>query len=178
MKTPLSNTWRQTLLAQPPGYPWDLRALLAGKPSVGMLLDLCEENYQRILTLAPGIAAFRGSWRSPLPHCMDLYLEILEQTPYTTLAHLTYFFDHASHVQPDPDATIRLYHDSRQAEVLELRQTALPLNRGTVRPTLEQKWKVNLFFSKWLEFCLCLGHRFDANDVGDADQPSAATSSC
>lgn len=170
--------WKQTLLDQPPGYPWDLRALLAGKPSLGMLLDLCEENYQRVLTLAPGVVQQRGSQRSPLPHSMDLYLEILEQTPYTSLLHLTYFFDHANRVQPDPDATIRLYHDSRQAEVLELRQTALPLNRGPVRPTLEQKWKVNLFFSKWLEFCLRLGHRFEPGQPGDASQRPAEESSC
>ena len=91
---------------------------------------------------------------------MDLYLEILEQTPYTTLIHLTYYFEHQEGQRPDPDATLRAYHDARQIEILTLQQRIIPLNRGAQHPTLEQKWKINLFASKWLAYCVRQGHLF------------------
>lgn len=141
-------------------YPWSLGALLHGRPTLGSVMDLCDENYRYLLRLAPGMREMEGSYLSRLEGAMDLYLEILEQTPYTTLLHLTYYFAHESGQLPDPDATIRIYHDSRQAEVLNLKQSILPLNRGFIRPTLEQKWKVSLFLSKWLAYSVQQGHRF------------------
>jgi uncharacterized protein YqiB (DUF1249 family) len=92
---------------------------------------------------------------------MDLYLEVLEQTPYTTCVHLTYYFQHQDQgAHPDPDATLRVYHDSGQVEVLDLRQQALPLSRGGDQAALAQKWRVSLFLSKWLAYCVQQGHRF------------------
>ena len=99
---------------------------------------------------------------------MDLHLRVLEQTPYTTLIHLTYYFDHEQGQKPDPDAQVRIYHDSGQAEVIELRQSSLPLNTGLEHPTLEQKWKVNLFLSKWLSYSVLQGHGFRLGQKGAA----------
>ncbi len=145
-------------------YPWHMRELLTGRPSVGRLMDLCDENYYHMLRLAPGVRRMEGGFLSRLEGAMDLYLEILEQTPYTSLIHLTYFFAHESGQRPDPDATLRLYHDSAQAEILELRQKALPLGAGREWPSLEQKWRANLFLSKWLSYCLGQGHRYRETD--------------
>lgn len=94
---------------------------------------------------------------------MDLHLRIQEQTPYTTLVHLTYLFPYDSEYRPDPDALLRVYHDSRQVEVMELKQTALPLNGGQKLPTLVQKWRLSLFLSKWLSYCVEQGHCFDGS---------------
>ena len=94
---------------------------------------------------------------------MDLYLEILEQTPYTTLIHLTYYFEHREEQRPDPDAILRAYHDAHQIEILNLQQRIFPLNPGMQRLTLEQKWKVNLFASKWLAYCVRQGHAFPSD---------------
>lgn len=96
---------------------------------------------------------------------MDLHLEIQEQTPYTTLIHLTYFFPYQKERHPDPDALLRVYHDSRQVEVVNLKQHALPLNGGSKLPTLVQKWRVNLFLSKWLNYCAEQGHNFDQKSL-------------
>jgi uncharacterized protein YqiB (DUF1249 family) len=133
-------------------------------------MDLCDENYHHLLRLAPDVRSLEGCYLSRLEGAMDLYLEILEQTPYTSLIHLTYFFAHESGQQPDPDATLRLYHDSAQVEVLELRQNALPLGAGREWPTLAQKWRANLFLSKWLYYCVGQGHRF-----GSADRVASVT---
>lgn len=143
-----------------PWYPWSLRVLLAGRPTVGWLMDLCDENYALLLKLAPGLKEFDGVYLSRLEGAMDLYMEVLEQTPYTTLVHLTYYFSHEEGQLPDPDATVRVYHDSGQVEVLALKQNALPLSRSFEHPALEQKWKANLFLSKWLSYCVQQGHRF------------------
>jgi len=143
-----------------PLYPWNLRPLYASCPSLGCLMDLCEENYRALLRLAPQLREMNGYLRSELPKGMDLHLEVLEQTPYTTLLHLTYYFSQDTGLEPDPDTTLRAYHDAAQVEVQDLRQTALPLVRGPHYPTLEQKWKANLFLSKWLAFCVTQGHRF------------------
>ena len=63
---------------------------------------------------------------------------------------------------PDPDATLRVYHDAEQVEVLDLRQTVLPLPRGPHYPELRDKWRANLFLSKWLSFCISQGHGMGA----------------
>ena len=144
-----------------PYYPWSLKSLLTGRPTVGTVLDLSEENYRLLLQLAPELSLLQGTLLSCLDHGMDLHLEIHEQTPYTTLVHLTYYFPHAVGKYPDPDALLRVYHDSRQVDVMDLRQSALPLRRWGGNPTLEQRWRINLFLSKWLAYCVFQGHSFN-----------------
>jgi uncharacterized protein YqiB (DUF1249 family) len=130
-------------------------------------MALCEENYRALMRLIPALREIQGETRSPLDRGLDLHLEILEQTPYTTLLRLTYYFPHNDGLfhrlqKPDPDALLRVYYDAAQVEVLDLRQTALPVHNDYRHPALETKWKVNLFLSKWLAFCLMQGHRFAA----------------
>ena len=133
-------------------------------------MDLCDENYRQLLHIAPALRTLSGYHISRLEGCMDLHLEIQEQTPYTTLVHLTYFFSYQKKQQPDPDALLRVYHDSRQVEVIDLKQHALPLNEGSELPTLVQKWRINLFLSKWLSYCAEQGHCFNRNSMQDPAQ--------
>lgn len=141
-------------------YPWNLKYLRTGRPGVGMVLAQSEENYVYLNRLAPDLCLLEGKHLSRLGRGMDLHLDVLEQTPYTSLIHLTYYFTHPVGDYPDPDATLRVYHDVCQVDVLDLRQSALPLERWGAHPTLEQRWKINLFLSKWLSYCLSQGHRF------------------
>jgi uncharacterized protein YqiB (DUF1249 family) len=143
--------------------PWTekLTEQLRGPPSVGALLDMCEENYRLILRMAPDLAKFDGCYCSSAAAHQDLYLEVLEQSPYTSLVHLTYYFDHHSGQTPDPNAVLRVYHDARQLEVVDLTQRSLPTRSLYVSPGLLNKWKANLFVGKWLTFCLHQGHCFD-----------------
>ena len=125
-------------------------------PNLGALLDLCEENYHLLLRLTPGLAKHRGRFRVQMTGGVDLHLEILEQTPYTTLLHLTHRF--ATH--SDPDVTLRVYHDAAQVEVVDLRQSRLPPGKGPGLPNLQRHWKINLFLSKWLRYCIDRGRGF------------------
>jgi hypothetical protein len=157
--------------ATPRCYPWLTGLVSAGRPSVGSLMALCEENYVKLQQLVPDLRGMRGELRSMPERGMDLHLEVIEQARYTTLLRLTYFFPHddgqVHHVpQADPDALLRAYHDACQVEVLDLRQTALPLHNHYQSPALESKWKANLFLSKWLEYCVILGHQFGRRNAG------------
>jgi len=147
-----------------PWYPWSIRQILKGKPNIGWLMDLCEDNYRLIQRLCPDIRQLHGRYLSSLEGSMELHLEVIEQTPYTSLVHLTYYFEHGDGQKPDPDATVRIYYDSKQIEVLDLRQKILPLKSTVYWPTLDDKWKANLFLSKWLSYCVQQGHHFSRSD--------------
>ncbi len=128
-------------------------------------MGLCEENYRALMRLIPDLRKVRGEERAEVDQDRDLFLEVLEQAPYTTLLRLTYYFPHHDGrvhriPDPDPDTLLRAYHDAGQVEVLNLRQTALPVHGHSSYSALETKWKVNLFLSKWLTFCLSRGYRF------------------
>ena len=140
-----------------------LQRVLTGSATVGALLDLCEENYQLLLTLAPRLPALVGRHRArPAQAGPELFLEVAEQSRYTTTVRLTYYFDEPPGCAADPNVTLRVYHDARQAEVLDLRQRVLPTARAFTPPGLSRKWRANLFVSKWLGFCVFGGYRFEA----------------
>lgn len=142
--------------------------LIAGHPDVGALMSLCEENFVLMRRLAPGLSTYAAGHNvSRRPGTVDLHLEIEEQARYTTLVHLTHRFTASDTLEThaDPDARLRVYHDARQVEVLELRQSILPLRTRYAHPALADKWRANLFLSKWLLFCLRQGHGF-APDPG------------
>lgn len=141
-------------------WPPQLLRLLCAEPTVGALMDLCEESYEHLRRMTPQLGHLDGRYRSSLAGHVDLHLEILEQTPYTTLLRLTYQFEHAGTARPEPDAVIRAYHDARQVEVVELRQGELPLERLFQAPSLRNRWRANLFLSRWLSFCARQGHCF------------------
>ena len=142
-------------------YPWKLVNSLKAKPTVGQLVDLCEENYSLLLKIAPDLHQMQGKFTSSgLPH-VDLHLEILEQSPYTSLIHLTYYFDEES--SATPDAILRVYHDSRQVEVIDLKEKSLVVIDHYQHPGLLFKWKLNLFISKWLSYCCFQGHNFNSD---------------
>jgi uncharacterized protein YqiB (DUF1249 family) len=150
---------------QAPRYPWALQCITRGRPTVGDLMEMCEENYLALRRLAPDLKHLRGEFISRRAGRLELHLEIIEQSPFTSLLRLTYFFPHGDvevHRIPeaDPDALLRAYHDAAQVEVVNLRQTALPIHSHYRYPALEAKWKANLFLSKWLGYCLGQGHRF------------------
>lgn len=143
-------------------YPWSLKFLRPRHPGMDLVQRLSEENYHHLMRLAPDMQIMQGKHLSSLGESVDLHLDVQDQTPYTSLIHLTYYFPHGVGHYPDPDATLRLYHDFRQVDVLDLRQSALPMQRWGGNPTLEQRWKINLFLSKWLGYCIQQGHHFSA----------------
>jgi hypothetical protein len=124
---------------------------------------LCEENYVLLSRLVPGLASRRGLMVSRVVGGVDLHLSIEDQSPYTTKIRMTHVFSGGEPdrpgSRPEPDVLLRVYHDARQVEVLDLRQTALPVKADYRPPALDAKWRANLFLAKWLAYCLHQGHR-------------------
>ncbi|WP_233490238.1 DUF1249 domain-containing protein [Thiocapsa marina] len=124
-------------------------------------MSLCEENFARLARLVPELGARPpGVYGSRCPEGVDLYLEIEEQARFTTILRLTYVFAVQGAALPDPDARLRVYHDAGQVEVIDLRQTVLPLRADYRAPALAEKWQANLFVGKWLTYCLRQGRVF------------------
>jgi uncharacterized protein YqiB (DUF1249 family) len=150
--------------------------LLATVPTVGGLMALCEENYDALLRLAPALPSLTGRLVSKRDGQPDLLIEIIDQAPYTTTLRLTHRFaqrqssmEHDGHLEPY--ALLRVYHDAEQVEVLDLRQTVLPLYSTYHAPALAAKWKANVFLSKWLGWCVREGHRFPGGPSHIAADP-------
>jgi len=146
--------------------PWRhfLRSSLDRQPNVGRLVELCEENYLYLTRLLPELREMHGRYCSSGDGHADLFLEVIEHARYTSVVHLTYYFDHDHGREPDPDVLLRVYHDAEQVEVIDLRQSSLPVGSLYEAPGLLNKWQVNLFVFKWLAFCVLQGHRFRSED--------------
>lgn len=129
------------------------------------LMDMYEENYLRLRKLIPDLAAIEHRAMSYAPGHLDLHLEILERSRYTTTLILSYGFNEAGEpgLRMEPNLKVRIYHDAGLAEAMSGR-----LHHG--RLVLEnlpadarrQKWQLNRFFSKWLRYCLRQKHGFVA----------------
>ncbi|WP_296806393.1 DUF1249 domain-containing protein [Thiocapsa sp.] len=142
-------------------HPWATACVLSGRPNIGALMSLCEENFARLSRLVPDLAVRpSGVYGSRCSEGVDLYLEIEEQARFTTILRLTYIFPVQGIALPDPDARLRVYRDAGQVEVIDLRQTVLPLRADYRAPALAEKWQANVFIGKWLTYCLRQGRVF------------------
>jgi len=145
----------QQIRSQPRALAPATQRTLAG------LMALYEENYIRLRNLVPRPEAVSGHAVSRVEGCIDLYLEIVELAPYTTTLRLTYLFDDGAGQRREPDLFVRVQHDARTAEAMELH---MPRGRYRfdARRTLERSWQRNRFLHKWLGYCLRRGHHFPA----------------
>ena len=123
------------------------------------LMALYEENYMRLRRLVPRVGAIDGSAVSRVSGCIDLHVIIIERSRYTTTLRLTYAFADGNDVRHEPDLRVRVQHDARTAEAMEVHM-ARGRYHFDARRTLERCWERNRFLHKWLGYCLHRGHRF------------------
>ncbi|MDH5710159.1 MAG: DUF1249 domain-containing protein [Gammaproteobacteria bacterium] len=127
----------------------------------GSLMDLYENNYLRFRRLVADLDGITNRAISVVPGCLDLHLQIIDRSKFTTTVCMTYYFLEGRHLVAEPDIRLRIYHDARLVEVL-----AGHLKHGRQRldhlpaAALRQKWRLNRFLYKWLGYCLFLGHEF------------------
>ncbi|MFO8153683.1 DUF1249 domain-containing protein [Thioalkalivibrio sp.] len=138
--------------------------LNARRASFAALMEMYESNYLRLRRLCPDLDALADAQVSRVEGASDLHLTVLERTPYTTKLRLTYEFGSGDRIRRQPDLTIRMFHDARQAEVVgrycRRRGQDLSLDARIGVPGLACRWRHNRFLYKWLGFCLAQGHRF------------------
>ena len=131
------------------------------------LMDLYENNSIRLKKLLPILEHIESSAISRLPGCLDVHIEIIERSKFTTTLLMTYLFRDDGREVSEPNLKLRVYHDARLVEVV-----AGHLKHGRQRldhlpaTALKLKWRLNRFLYKWLGYCLYLGHEF-SEDIAD-----------
>lgn len=133
------------------------------------VMEMYEANYIRIRKLCGAKESMPAVAVSQISMGMDLYLQVLEQTKYTTTIALTYYFaDPEYGFLAYPDLKIRIYFDALQAEVMSLSCRWQSPNFTTFKHEMGQSlvkhWRMNRFLYKWLSFCDRQGHSFQAGD--------------
>lgn len=139
------------------------------------LMTLYESNYIRLRALAGDVRSLAGRVVSSVPGDLDLHVEALEHSPYTTILRLTYFFDDAPEPVADPDLEVRVYHDARLAEASRcarwVRHPGLAGLQAGLPTTLGERWLRNMLLNKWLDYCAERGHRFRIAHGAAASHP-------
>lgn len=141
------------------------RALVKIAPGLGplnYLLNLYEENFTLLLKLLGSVRNYSGAHLSHVPSRPPLWLEVIEQQPYTSILRITHSFNAARGMALDPNAYVRVYHDTKQAEIThcfvgadlkKLYSLDAPLHEVN-----EKRAQMTAFFNKWLRYLLDAGH--------------------
>ena len=132
------------------------------------LMTIYESNFIKLGQLVARLHRLEATAErliSRTPRDCDLYLEIVSREPYTTTLKLTYWFGTDSDERvPDPDLTVRVYHDARLVEAVAGRETHhhRMLCELALRHSVElgRRWRRNIMLNKWLDFLIEMGHEF------------------
>jgi len=128
-------------------------------------MTLYESNFIRLISLLPNFKDMPAEQVSRAANDLPLFLSVLDKGPYTTTLHMTYLFQEGEDSVPDPDLTVRIYHDARMVETMQCStfHRHRVLEPYTTKPgrALHQRWQRNMMLNKWLEYCVDVGHRFD-----------------
>ena len=122
-----------------------------------------EVNYIRIRKLCGDRISMPSAAVSRVSEGMDLHLQVLVRTKYTSTIALTHYFTGSeAGLVAYPDIKLKIYYDSLQAEVLP-RCCHLNLRTFSHDAThffLLKRWRMNRFLFKWLSYCDRQGHSF------------------
>lgn len=109
---------------------------------------LCEENYARLLYLAP------TSIQSNVTDS-TIHTQTLESGPFTR----TLLIQANKHHTNDSHTFFkcRVYLDTKSVEVISIEGSELPTSQHPLKPRelLNNKWTLNYIFEKWLAYQLC-----------------------
>ena len=144
------------------------------------LMTLYESNYIKLSQLIADFDALPARRRpgvvSRSPADCDLHLRVRLREPYTTTLKLTYLFypegpqGPGRRPVPDPDLTVRVYHDARLVEAVRVRDEHCHHKLRELARThsreLNRRWRNNMMLNKWLDYLLDMGHGFPARPSG------------
>ena len=121
----------------------------------------CDANYLRIMKLFPNLRENDVSVVGVMiaDQTAEVSIAVLERSPYTTLIKLRQLPE--APWGASPMMTVRLYHDARNAEVVEYQRArhfkavyAYPNDSMRQR---DEKVQVNRFLGEFLSYCLTHG---------------------
>lgn len=135
-------------------------------PDHAALMALYDANYQCLIALCPSLrhsALQARQYRDDsLPSMPTLKLDLHDHTRHTVTLGLTCRWDGMERAELLPDVQLRLYRDSRQAELLGRRGIPLIPSKAPERD-LQAEWLYrrhagNQFLFNWLRYCLRQGY--------------------
>jgi hypothetical protein len=116
-------------------------------PDLNLLLDRCEHNYFTLKALFARVLDTK-------PCAVGLALSVLEQDRYTTTLQLEEMRTASHFVDKGPQFIVRLYHDVKLAEVLQLHNRRILKGSypypNTAMLQRDEKQRVNEFLAEWL----------------------------
>lgn len=131
--------------------------------SYAALMEMYETNYMRIRLLCGDVRTLEGTHYSHVQRGLTLTLKVLDKAPYTTTILLSYQFKQGEQ-NSRPDLRIRIYHDSRQAEVISrqchFNQKNIRVWESGIDNALLCRWRLNRFLFKWIAYLRRQGHQF------------------
>ena len=158
------------------------RALVKIAPGLGplsYLLNLYEENFVLLTKLLGSVRNYSGAHLSHVPSKPPLWLEIIEQQPYTSILRITHSFNSPRGMVLDPNAYVRVYHDTQQAETTHCFRGAelkkLYSLDAPLHEVNEKRVQMTAFFNKWLHYLLESGHSPNSFAPVDALPPAPAS---
>jgi len=139
-------------------------ALFPPRPkSFAALMEMYETNYLQLRLLCGDLRALASESRSYIAGGIPVQLQVLDNSAHTTTLLMTYLFDDQQR-DNRPDMLIRVYHDSRQAEVVSHRCRLVdePIRYWgkDLDTMLLCRWRMNRFLYKWTNYLRRQGHLF------------------
>ncbi|CAG7856166.1 hypothetical protein MCAMS1_00558 [biofilm metagenome] len=128
------------------------------------LEQVCASNYEKLFRLIPDLCGVKVQATGVAPNHTALYLQVIEQTPYTMTVELSHSFLDEPDELLEPAVRIRVYLDAQLAEVLS--DHARPhvghvyKDFSLCREIMNYKWRLNYFLQKWLDHCLAKNYQF------------------
>ena len=127
-------------------------------------LSLYEKNFNKLLNWLPDLTCQRDAFVLPIAGLPPIFIEVLEQNPYTTTIQIRQNLHSAGPWIPSLAMKVRIYHDARVAEVIasqglhKFRPFYPYPNPKMLQPY--EKRRVNQFLGEWLSYCLKLQRSF------------------
>ena len=121
------------------------------------LEQICEANYEKLLTLFPEIRLLNDTHIGHSKVISGIQITLLSISPFTTTIELNHRLLISDSKLLSPSIEVRLYLDIQLAEVLNDndRENVHKIYKDKRQSTeiLQYKWELNYFLHKWLDYC-------------------------
>ena len=122
------------------------------------LMTLYESNYVKLNHLFPNIKQYDDDRSIKSPFGNDIQLGVNKKTKYTMIISMTYSFEGSEIIEYEPNLTIKIYFDSRSAEVIGIGKLSKKNKLRDItyqnKNIINQLWRRNIILNKWLDYII------------------------
>ena len=122
------------------------------------LMTLYESNYIKLNHLFPNIKQYDDDRSIKSPFGNDIQLGVNKKTKYTMIISMTYSFEESEIIEYEPNLTIKIYFDSRSAEVIGIGKLSKKNKLRDItyqnKDIINQLWRRNIILNKWLDYII------------------------